>query len=206
MLFLPKINSIFWSDWFNWSPCRWYFLVKSLLLILLSSGSLSNNWKSSKLSYIFKNYFYSTKPYPDGNFCLNDWRCGGNFDLVLFISCLFLGLCLLDCNLDFINVLGIYYVKNYISLIDNLNDIDCPLNDALFSFFFTFERNTWNDILWFHHIPLYTTLESTNVFISWRNRHREFFYYSTSFTFKKTFLWQYQFQWIYYWMILYRQD
>ena len=32
-------------------------------------------------------YLYSTKPLPDNNFCLNDSRCGGKFDLVLFISC-----------------------------------------------------------------------------------------------------------------------
>ena len=37
---------------------------------------------------------------------------GGKFDLVLFISCLILGLCLLECNRDFINVLGIYKVLN----------------------------------------------------------------------------------------------
>ena len=43
---------------------------------------------------------------------LNDCRCGGKFDLVLFISCLILGLCLLKWNLDFINVLGIYYFEN----------------------------------------------------------------------------------------------
>ena len=52
------------------------------------------------------------KPIPDNNFCLNDCRLGGKFDLVLFDSCLILGLCLLECNLDFINVLGIYYVEN----------------------------------------------------------------------------------------------
>ena len=45
---------------------------------------------------------------PDNNFCLNDCRCGGKFDLVLFISCLVLVFCLLECNLDFNIVLGIY--------------------------------------------------------------------------------------------------
>ena len=45
---------------------------------------------------------------PDNNFCLNDWRWGGKFDLVLLTSCLIFGLCLLECNLDFIKVLGIY--------------------------------------------------------------------------------------------------
>ena len=53
-------------------------------------------------------YLYSTKPFPDNNFCSNDRRCGGKFDLVFFTSCLILGLCLLECNLDFINVLGTY--------------------------------------------------------------------------------------------------
>ena len=55
-------------------------------------------------------YLYSTKPLPGFSFCLNDYRCGGKFDLALFISCLFLGL--LECNIDFIKVLGVYYVKN----------------------------------------------------------------------------------------------
>ena len=66
-------------------------------------------------------YLYSTKPLLHINFCLNDSRCGGKFDLVLFISCSILGLCLLECNLDFFRVLGIYYVKNQISLIDKRN-------------------------------------------------------------------------------------
>ena len=48
---------------------------------------------------------YSTKPFLD--FCLNDCRFGGKFDLVIFISCLILGLCLLECYLDFIRVLGL---------------------------------------------------------------------------------------------------
>ena len=52
-------------------------------------------------------YLYSTKPFPDNSFRLNDCIFGGKFDLVLFISCLFLGLFLLECNLDFIKVLGI---------------------------------------------------------------------------------------------------
>ena len=56
-------------------------------------------------------YLYSTKLLPDKNFCLNDCRCGGKFDLVLFISCLILGLCLLECNLDLNNVLGFYKIK-----------------------------------------------------------------------------------------------
>ena len=47
------------------------------------------------------------KPLPDNNFCLDDWRCGGKFDLVLFISCSILGLCLFECYFDFFNVLGI---------------------------------------------------------------------------------------------------
>ena len=44
-------------------------------------------------------------------------RCGDEFDLVLLGSCLILGLCLLECNLDFISVSGIYYVEN--TLISN---------------------------------------------------------------------------------------
>ena len=75
-------------------------------------------------------YLYSTKPFPDNNSCLNDCRFGGKFDLVLFVSYLVLGLCLLECNLDFINALGIYYVEIQISLIDNLNVTDWPLNDT----------------------------------------------------------------------------
>ena len=58
-------------------------------------------------------YLYPTKPLPDNKFGLNDCRCGGKFDLVLFISSLILVFCLLECNPDFINVLGIYYVKFY---------------------------------------------------------------------------------------------
>ena len=76
-------------------------------MIELSSGSKSKNLKSSKFIYNIKNYLFSTKPFPDSNFCLNDCRCGGNFDLVLFTSCLILGLCLLQCNLDFFKVFGI---------------------------------------------------------------------------------------------------
>ena len=49
------------------------------------------------------------KWFPNNNLFLNDCRFGGKFDLVLFKSCLILGLCLLECNLDFINVLGNYY-------------------------------------------------------------------------------------------------
>ena len=45
---------------------------------------------------------------PDNSLSLNDCRCGGKFDLVLFIYCLILGLWLIECNLDFINVPGIY--------------------------------------------------------------------------------------------------
>ena len=52
-------------------------------------------------------YLYSTKPLPENSFRLNDSRCGAKFDLVLFTSSLILGLCLLECNLDFISVLGI---------------------------------------------------------------------------------------------------
>ena len=82
-------------------------------------------------SYMCKySYLYSTKPFPDNNFCLSVCRCGGKFDLVIIFSCLILGLCLLECNLDFINVLGIYYVKNQISLIDKRKVILCPLNDT----------------------------------------------------------------------------
>ena len=47
------------------------------------------------------------KPSPDNNFCLNKGKFGGKFDLVVFISCLIFGLCSLECNLDFISVLGI---------------------------------------------------------------------------------------------------
>ena len=35
-------------------------------------------------------YLYSTKPFPDNSFCLNDCRFGGKFDLVFFTSCLVL--------------------------------------------------------------------------------------------------------------------
>ena len=66
-----------------------------------------------KINYILK------KPFPDNSFCLNDCRCGGKFDLVLFISCLILGLCLLERNLDFIIVVGNYNIKFHISLSDN---------------------------------------------------------------------------------------
>ena len=57
-------------------------------------------------------YLYSTKPLPDNNFCLIDSRCGGKFDLVLFISCLILGLCLLESIIVFIKVWGTSCVKN----------------------------------------------------------------------------------------------
>ena len=57
---------------------------------------------------IVYSYIYFIKPFPDNNFCLNDCRFGGKFDLDLSGSCLILGLCLLECNLDFIKVLGIY--------------------------------------------------------------------------------------------------
>ena len=53
-------------------------------------------------------YIYSTRPLLNNNFCLNDCRCGGNVAFVFFTSCLILGLCLLESNLDFVNVLGIY--------------------------------------------------------------------------------------------------
>ena len=84
-------------------------------MILLSSVSLSNIQKSSKVIYKVKKtqliysiiYLYSTKPFPDNSFCLSVFRCGGNFDLVSFSSGLTLSFCLLECNLDFINVLGI---------------------------------------------------------------------------------------------------
>ena len=33
------------------------------------------------------------------------------YDLVLYCCCLLLGLCLLECNLDFNNVFGVYYVE-----------------------------------------------------------------------------------------------
>ena len=46
------------------------------------------------------------KPDPDNNFCLNVCIFGGKSDLIT--SFLILGLFLLGCNLDFINVLGIY--------------------------------------------------------------------------------------------------
>ena len=51
-------------------------------------------------------------PLPDINFCLKDCRCGGKNDSVFFISCLILGVCFLECNHNFINVFGIYYVEN----------------------------------------------------------------------------------------------
>ena len=47
------------------------------------------------------------KTFPDKSVCLNDCRCRGKFDLVLFTSCSVLGLCLFQCSLDFNNVLGI---------------------------------------------------------------------------------------------------
>ena len=58
---------------------------------------------------VYINYSYLIKSFPDKSFCFNDCRCGGKFDLVLFTSCLTSGLCLLEFNLDFLNVLG----KNY---------------------------------------------------------------------------------------------
>ena len=78
------------------------------IISLIYDKMLSNH--VYKKIYFLKNYLYSTKPLPDNNFCLNDCRCGGKFDLVLSGSCLILGLCLLECNLDFINVLGIYNI------------------------------------------------------------------------------------------------
>ena len=74
-------------------------------MILISSGSLSNILK------IFYAHLYTKYQSPDSSFCLNDFRFGGKFDLVLFTSCSILGLCLLECNLDFIEVLGFYYVE-----------------------------------------------------------------------------------------------
>ena len=63
-------------------------------------------------TYIYTSIFLSsTKPFPDKSFCLNDCRFGGNDGLVKLISCLVLGLCLFACNLDFIDVLSIYYVE-----------------------------------------------------------------------------------------------
>ena len=44
---------------------------------------------------------------PDNNFCLNACRFGGKFHLVLFSSAPTLSLCLSECNLDVISVLGI---------------------------------------------------------------------------------------------------
>ena len=87
--------------------------MNSLFMILLSIGSLFMNWKSSKLNYILKKNFYSTKPFRENNFCLKDFRFWVKFDLVLLGSCLILGLCLLECNPDFINVFGIYKNQNY---------------------------------------------------------------------------------------------
>ena len=76
-------------------------------------------------------YLHSTNPFPDNSFYFNVCRCGGKFNLVLFFSCLVLGLCLLECNLDFSIVLGIYYVKNQFSLIDKRKVIFCPLIDTI---------------------------------------------------------------------------
>ena len=59
---------------------------------------------------IFQAHLYIIEPFPDKSFCLNDCRYGGKFDLVIFTSCSIFGLCLLECNLDFNNVLGVYYV------------------------------------------------------------------------------------------------
>ena len=50
-------------------------------------------------------------PDPDNSFCLKDCKFVGKFDLLLFVS-LILGLCLLECNLVFNNVVGIYYNEN----------------------------------------------------------------------------------------------
>ena len=61
--------------------------------------------------------------------------------IILFIFCLISGFYLLGCNLDFLKVLGIYYVEFQISLIDNLNVTDWPLNDTKFPFsFFNFKH------------------------------------------------------------------
>ena len=59
-------------------------------------------------------YLYSTKRLPDNSFCLNDRRCGGKFDLVMFISGLIFGVYLLEFTLDFIRVFGICYNKIFI--------------------------------------------------------------------------------------------
>ena len=48
-------------------------------------------------------------------------KFGCKFDLILFFPCLNLGLCLLEGNLDFISVFGIYNIQ--ISLIDNLKEM-----------------------------------------------------------------------------------
>ena len=87
-------------------------------------------------------YLYSAKPFPANNFCLNVCRRGGKFHLVLFTSCLILGLFLSERNLDFINILGFYYVKNRISLIDKRKVILCPLND-IYLIIFNFQFKTY---------------------------------------------------------------
>ena len=50
---------------------------------------------------------YTKRPLTDSNFCLKECRFGDKHDSVLFTSCLILGLRLIECNLDFFNVLSI---------------------------------------------------------------------------------------------------
>ena len=77
-----------------------YLIIENLLSSFIRYKTKdTNSYKSV--------YLYSAKPLPDKSFCLNNCRCGGKFDLVIFIPCLILGLCLSECHLDFINVLGI---------------------------------------------------------------------------------------------------
>ena len=85
-----------------------YYLITELLL-------------SSFIRY--KSFLYSIKPFRDNSFCLNASRFEGVFDLVLFTSCLILGLSLLECDLDFLNVLSIYYVEIFISFTENQKEI-----------------------------------------------------------------------------------
>ena len=103
---------MFWSGWFNCAPYWWYTFKKSLFMILLSIGSLSINWKSSKLIYILRNHLYSTKPILDNNFCLNVCKFGGNFDWFSSSSCLISGLCFYIV----IMILYIYIYKAFIRM------------------------------------------------------------------------------------------
>ena len=101
IVILTEKISIFWSERFIWAPCWWYTSKKPLFDTVI-------NWFVIKQLKIFEGHLYTIKPFPDNSLRLKDCTFGGSVDLVMLASCLVLGLCLLDCNLDFLYVLGIY--------------------------------------------------------------------------------------------------